>query len=199
MEIMIYKETLGYHISRVLQEMAEWAIIENVQRSNLNPLEEAKAYKRLSEEFKLSQEEIAKKVGKDRATIANMMRLLKLPEEVQNLINAGKLDMGHARALLAIDRAEAQKTLAQKAVREGWSVRQVEQEVSKAPGAKAKPRAMQAVRKDADVVKTEEELCRALSTRVRIKSAKRGGTIEIEYYSLEELERLVDTFKGKRR
>jgi len=181
------------------EEMAEWAIIENVQREDINILEEAKAYKRLSEEFKLSQEEIAKKVGKDRASIANTMRLLKLPEEVQNLINSGKLDMGHARALLAIDRPEAQKALAQKAVREDWSVRQVEQEVAKAPGSKAKPKAMHAVRKDADVVKTEEDLCRALSTRVRIKSAKRGGTIEIEYYSLEELERLVDMLKGRRK
>jgi ParB family chromosome partitioning protein len=181
------------------EEMAEWAIIENTQRDDINPLEEAKAYKRLNEEFKLSQEEIAKKVGKDRATVANLMRLLKLPEEVQGLINGGKLDMGHARALLGIDRPEAQKALAQKAVHEDWSVRQVEQEVAKAPGSKAKPKAMHAVRKDADVVKTEEDLCRALSTRVRIKNAKRGGTIEIEYYSLEELERLVDILKGHRK
>jgi ParB family chromosome partitioning protein len=181
------------------EEMAEWAIIENVQRDDLNAMEEAKAYKRLSEDFKLSQEEIAKKVGKDRATVANLLRLLKLPDEVQNLINAGKLDMGHARALLGIDRAEAQKTLAQRAVREGWSVRQVEAEVSKAPGAKSKPRPMQVTRKDADVLKAEEELCRAMATRVRIKSAKRGGTIEIEYYSLEELERLIEILKGKKR
>lgn len=182
------------------EEMAEWAIIENVQRDDLNPLEEAKAYKRLAEDFKLSQEDIAKKVGKERSTVANLMRLLKLPEEVQGLINSGKLDMGHARALLSIDRPEAQKALAQKAVREGLSVRAVEQEVSKAPGAKAKPKAMQARGgKDADVAKTEEELCKALSTRVRIKASKRGGTIEVEYYSLEELERLVELFKGRRR
>jgi ParB family chromosome partitioning protein len=183
------------------EEMAEWGLIENVQRSDLNPMEEARAYKRLTDEFGLSQEEVARKVGKDRATVANVVRLLKLPAEVQALVQSKRLDMGHARALLAIEKPEVQRALGHKAAVEGWSVRQVEQAagdrgLARSRGARA---AAGVSKKDIHLVSVEEDLRRALGTKVRIKPMKKGGCIEVEYYSLEDLERLMEIFKGRRK
>jgi ParB family transcriptional regulator, chromosome partitioning protein len=184
------------------EEVAEWSLIENVQRSDLNPIEEAKAYKRLMEEFGLSQEEVAKKVGKERATVANTVRLLKLPAEIQALVQSNKLSMGHARALLAIEKPEVQRALGHKASVEGWSVRQVEQEASERAG-QSRGRNGKAPafspRRDIHLMSVEEEIRRALGTKVRIKPHKKGGCIEVEYYSQEDLERLMDIFRGKRR
>lgn len=174
------------------EEMAEWALVENIQRADLNPLEEARGYRRLMDEFKLTQEDVAAKVGKDRATVANMVRLLKLPREVQDLLGDGKLSMGHARALLAVDNAESQKALAARAVRDGWSVRQMEAAGRTAPAPRQKARAGL---KDVNMGQLEEDCRRALGTKVSIKAGKKGGTIEVEYYSAEELERLVEHFK----
>ena len=178
--------------SATRQEMAEWAIIENVQRDDLNPLEEARAYKRLVDEFSLKQEEVAKKVGRDRATIANSLRLLKLPVEVQGLLEKGELQMGHARALLAIDSAEAQKAVGLKAAREGWSVRAVEKagQERAASGGRAKKSARRGG--GAEVGAIEEKLRRKLGTKVKLLPSGKGGRIEIHYYSAEELERLID-------
>ncbi len=178
------------------EKMAEWALIENIQRQDLNPLEEAQAFRRLLEEFKLSQEEMARKVGKDRATVANILRLLKLPEEVQGLVRGGKLSMGHARALLSLERAESQKALAHRAVREGWSVRQVEKACG--PSQHSRARAKGAVRPDVNLSAAEEELRRLLATKVRIRPGRKGGCIEVEYYNNEDLERILDTLKSGR-
>jgi ParB family transcriptional regulator, chromosome partitioning protein len=174
------------------QEFAEWAIIENVQRDDLNPLEEARAYKRLVDEFNQTQEEVAKKVGRERSTVANSLRLLKLPVEVQALLEKGELQMGHARALLAIDSADAQKALGSRAAREGWSVRAVEQAASERGG--GGPKARKAGRRAANVElgALEEKLRRKLGTKVKLLPAAKGGRIEIHYYSAEELERLID-------
>jgi ParB family chromosome partitioning protein len=174
------------------QEMAEWAIIENVQRDDLSPLEQARAYNRLLEEFKLPAEEVAKKVGRDRATVANYVRLLKLPEEVQALLEKGDLQMGHARALLAIENRDAQKALGVKAAREGWSVRAVEQagQERAKPGARAK--GAKSGRRDADLQALEERLRRKMGTKVTLAPSGKGGRIEIHYFSAEELERLID-------
>ena len=174
------------------QEMAEWAIIENVQRDDLNPLEQARAYNRLIEEFQLAPEEVAKKVGRDRATVANYVRLLKLVPEVQALLERGELEMGHARALLAVESPEAQKALGLKAAREGWSVRAGEQAGQERlrPGSKARRKAGRGA--DADAAAVEDRLRRRMGTKVKLLPSGKGGRIEIHYYSAEELERLID-------
>lgn len=175
------------------QEMAEWAIIENVQRDDLSPLEQARAYNRLMEEFKLSPEAVAQKVGRERATIVNTVRLLKLPAEVQALLEKGELQMGHARALLAFEGREAQKAVGQKAAREGWSVRAVE-EAGRERARPGSPVRRGATRPggDADVQAVEERLRRKMGAKVTLKAAGKGGRIEIHYFNAEELERLID-------
>jgi ParB family chromosome partitioning protein len=173
------------------QEMAEWAIIENVQRDDLNPMEEARSYKRLIDEFTMTQEQVAQKVGRERATVANSLRLLRLPGEIQALVERGELQMGHARALLAIASPEAQKALGLKAAREGWSVRAVEQagqERARPEGAAPKVRRGPNV----EVAALEERLRRKMGTKVKLVPAGKGGRIEVHYFSAEELERLID-------
>jgi ParB family chromosome partitioning protein len=181
------------------EEMAEWALVENVQRANLNPIEEARGYRRLMDEFKLTQEQVAQKVGKDRATIANAVRLLKLPEEVQRLVHEDKLSMGHARALLGLENLAGGQaglvTVARKAASEGWSVRQVEQAAQVAKQPKS---GKVTVLRDIHLAQLEESLCRALGTKVRVRPSKKGGTLFVEYYSEEELERLMELFNAKR-
>jgi len=176
------------------RQMAEWAIIENVQRDDLNAIEQARAYSRLMEEFKLSAEEVAQKVGRDRATIANTVRLLKLPTEVQALLEKGELDMGHARALLAVEGAAAQKAIGLKAAREGWSVRAVEQAGRERSGlgpAGRRGRPGPAAG-DADARAVEDRIRRKLGAKVTLRTAGKGGRIEIHYFTAEELERLID-------
>lgn len=173
------------------QEMAEWAIIENVQRDDLSPLEEARAYKRLVDEFALTQEEVAKKVGRQRSTIANSMRLLNLPADIQGLLEKGELQMGHARALLGIESGDAQKAIGGRAAREGWSVRAVEQ-AAQARGGGSKPRKGAKRAANVELGALEEKLRRKLGTKVKLLPAAKGGRIEIHYYSAEELERLID-------
>lgn len=174
------------------QELAEWAIIENVQRDDLNPLEEARAYRRLVDEFELTQEEVAKKVGRERSTVANSLRLLKLPAEVQALLERGELQMGHARALLAVESPEAQKALGGRAAREGWSVRAVEQAAAQRNGGARARKGGGRRRADVELGALEEKLRRKLGTKVKLLPAAKGGRIEIHYYSAEELERLID-------
>jgi ParB family chromosome partitioning protein len=175
-----------------LQEMAEWAIIENVQRDDLNPLEEARSYKRLIDEFKLTQEDVAKKVGRERATVANSLRLLRLPAELQSLLEKGDLQMGHARALLAVESSDAQKALGLKAAREGWSVRAVEQAAQERGKSGGSRKAAARRGGNVEVAALEEQLRRKLGTKVTLAAAGKGGRIEIHYYSAEELERLID-------
>jgi len=170
-------------------KLLEVSLIENIQRENLNPIEEAKAYHRLAQEFGLSQEQVAQRTGKDRSSVANFMRLLKLPKEVQQMVLEDRLSMGHARAVLSMEGAGEQRALAEKTVEYAWSVRQVEKVIAanKAPNQPRKTK-----RADPNVRAATEKLERSLGTRVRIVEKGKKGRIEIEYYSQEELQRLYE-------
>ena len=180
------------------REALEIAIVENVQRENLNALEQARAYQRLADEFSLSQEEIAERVGKDRATVSNTMRILKLSAEIHPYINEGKLSLGHAKALLSIKDPKAQISLAKKTILEQLSVRALEQLVGRVivlDGGKAKRSSPknEADQNSAEMDETTEKLRRALATKVLIKKSRgQKGAIVIDYFSTEELERLVE-------
>ncbi|HEV2722350.1 MAG TPA: ParB/RepB/Spo0J family partition protein [Thermoanaerobaculia bacterium] len=169
------------------------ALIENIQREDLNPMEEAMAYHQLHEEFGLTQEEISRRVGKERSTVANFLRLLKLPESVKKLLAAGQLSMGHARALLAIDSAKKQEQLAERVVKRNLNVRQTE--TLAAPKGEKKPEK----EKDVFTRDAEEKLQRTLRTKVEIDRKRRGGVIHIRFGSEEELIRVVDDLMGRRR
>jgi ParB family chromosome partitioning protein len=169
-------------------EMLELSLIENIQREDLNPIEEAEAYKGLMEQFRLTQEEISRKVGKDRTTIANTVRLLKLPPEVKQSLAEGKISTGHARAFLSLEGTEKQKSLLKKILLGGLSVRQTENLVKRLR-TKASPLPRKT---DSEWGPLVEELQRALGTKVRILGQGRRGKIEIEYYSPEELDRIVE-------
>jgi ParB family chromosome partitioning protein len=180
--------------------MLEVALIENIQREDLNPIETAQAYERLARELSLSQEEIGQRTGKDRTSITNTLRLLKLPQEVQLLLAERKLSMGHARAVLGLPTAEQQIEIAEKASAQGLSVRQVETIVQtltsdrdgKAAAAKKEKQ------QDPNVKAAVEELERTLGTRVRIvEQTEQRGRIEIEYFSQAELDRLFQHITGK--
>ncbi len=175
------------------EEMLELSLIENIQRENLNPIDEARGYRRLINECHLTQEEVARKVGKDRATVANMLRLLKLPDPVQEALRRGEVSTGHARALLALPSRGKQVTLCQRVARERLSVRQVERLVkSELSGPK---KTKKAAKDDAPpfIREAEDALRRSLGTQVRIhrKRGKRGW-IEVEFYSDADLERLLE-------
>jgi ParB family chromosome partitioning protein len=166
------------------RELLELALVENLQREDLNPIEAAEAYGRLREEFGLTQERIAERVGKERATVANSLRLLKLPAPVKEMVREGALSAGHARALAALSSADDQQRLADEVVRRGLSVREAERRVA-AFG--APPAAKSERRRDPFTRDAEEKLSRRLSTRVRIVRRRRGGRIEISFGSEEEL------------
>jgi len=168
-------------------ELLELALVENLQREDLHPLEEAQAYQRLHEEFRLTQEQIAQKVGKDRATVANAMRLLRLPAAVKQLLAERRLEAGHARALLSIESAEDQLSLAQLAARRALSVREVERRVALLRA----PRRARA-RRDANTRAAEDKLRAALGTRVTIARRGRGGTLRLLFASEAELQRLYE-------
>jgi ParB family transcriptional regulator, chromosome partitioning protein len=172
------------------ESLLETSLIENIQRENLNAIEEAKALQRLAHEFGLTQDQVAQRTGKDRSTIANSLRLLKLPQQIQQLVLDDKLSMGHARALLAVESVDDQCALADKCVRQAWSVRQLEKIVALVKS----PTAPQTVPKpmDPNVKAAVEKMERALGTRVRIIEGRTKGRIEIEYYSQEELQRLYE-------
>jgi len=170
------------------RDSLEMALIENIQREQLNPIETAEGFNRLLQEFSLTQEELADKVGKERATVANYLRLLKLPGEIKDMIYTGKLSMGHARALLGIEGRLSQVEAARKVIRNGLSVRDAELMAKKS----IKPVKIRA-EKDPQIASLEEKLIRNLGTKVHIiQKNKKKGKIEIEYYSLEELNRLLD-------
>ena len=172
------------------------ALVENVQRENLSPVEEAEAYQRLSEDYNLTQNEIAARVGKERATVANIMRLLKLPESIRDQVATGELSMGHARAILSVGDEAAMLRLARESAKKNLSVRDVErraQELKK--GSKAKTKTVK--KQSAAVRDVSEKLQRALSTRVQIKEKGKGrGQIEISYSSLEDFDRIFSIIAG---
>lgn len=174
------------------QEIVEISLIENIQREDLNPIEEAQAYKRLLTEFNLKQDEVAERVSKSRTAVTNSMRLLKLSEEVQQMVINDMLSTGHARALLAVENPEEQYTLAQKIFDEKLSVRDVEKLVKNIhkPVKTKKPdnKALSLIYQD-----IEEKLKQALSTKVSVVAKEEGaGKIEVEFYNHEDLERLMD-------
>jgi len=178
------------------RSLLETALIENIQRENLNPIEEALAYRRLGDQFQLKQEDIAAAVGKDRATVANILRLLKLPEEVRAEVASGRLSMGHARALLALPTEADQRSTARDVIARDLSVRETESLVSKVARA---TRAASAPPKPVDVHTraAEERLRLALGTRVRIVRHGTQGRIEIDFGSEEELIRIYDQLTEK--
>lgn len=177
------------------------ALVENLQREALGPLEEAEGYRTLGERFGLTQEEIARSVGKDRSTVANFLRLLKLPPSVRRLLEEGQLATGHARALLSLDDPMRAADLARRAVKEGWSVREVERRVRK-DDAREKSRSRTSggtsAARDPVVRALEESLREALSTRVAIKGADAGkGVIEIPFHGTEDFERIFALLAGR--
>lgn len=175
------------------RELLEAALVENLQRSDLNALEEAEAYRTLQGRFELSQEAIAVRVGKGRSTVANRLRLLRLPEEVRELLRAERLTAGQALPLVTIESEEEAVRLAQRAATQGWSARQVEQ---RAAGRKSARRRKPPP--DPDTAAAEERLTRHLQTRVEIKRRRNGGTVSLHFHSEEELMRLYELLMGQR-
>ncbi len=174
-------------------KLLELALIENIQRQELNPIEEANAYKRLIESLHLTQEEVAQRVGRDRTFVTNYLRILKLPSEIQLLLESEKLSFGHARALLGLADVILQRRYAQKIVKHNWSVRETERRIKHAPD--SKPAKSKPISKETDpnIRAAEAKLRRHLGTQVQIVPARGGGSagrIEIEYYSPLDLDRL---------
>ena len=168
----------------------ELALVENLQRADLNPIEEAEGYRRLIDEFSLTQEQVSHKVGKDRSSVANALRLLGLPEEVKDMLSDGALDMGHARALLGVSKPGQLLPLARRVAAEKMSVRQTEQlaRQHKGTGVDRKKREDKSSAQARQVV---EDLQRALGTKVRLSDRAGKGTIEIDFFSYEDLDRLL--------
>lgn len=178
------------------QELMEWALLENVQREDLNPIEKAQAYQRLISEFSLTQEAIAARMGIDRSSVANFLRLLLLPESLWGSIADGVLTMGHAKALLSLERKEDQLRIAEEIKAKGWSVRQVEALVQKMKR-EARPEPSKAPRSAApEAAELESRLRLALGTKVRLVQQGKGGEIRIEYYSFEDLDRILEKLTG---
>ena len=175
------------------EEMLELAIIENVQREKLNPIEQATAYQRLIDECRLTQEDVAKKIGKERTTITNILRLLKLPEKIQESVKKEEISMGHARALLSIENAEQQQEVWQKTIKESLSVRKAEQLARQQNTRSGTEKAVKPKR-SVFLQKVEQELRETLGTKVVVHSRKEGGTIEVEFYSPGDLNRLIEIF-----
>jgi ParB family chromosome partitioning protein len=176
------------------------ALVENLQREALNPLEEAEGYRTLSDRFEMTQDEIARAVGKSRSTVANLLRLLALPPSIRKLLEEGALSMGHARALLAVDDPVRAGELARRAVKEGWSVRDVERRAKdEGGGGKSKTRTKSSSSDGDPVIRAlEKALQEELATRVKIRANRRGkGVIEVPFHSTEDFERLFERISGR--
>ncbi|HNX69219.1 MAG TPA: ParB/RepB/Spo0J family partition protein [Candidatus Omnitrophota bacterium] len=173
------------------EDFLEWALIENIQRQDLNPLEEAEAYQRLVEERMISQEEVAKRVGKNRTTVTNTLRLLRLPDEIKAYMVSGQLSAGHARALLGMLTPEHQRQMAKRIVEENLSVRQVELIVTRSNAHKRKAKTARHL--SAEIVDLENRLVHHLGAQVKIypKKNQKEGRIEIHYTSLDDLDRML--------
>lgn len=202
--------TLGWDDAPVLvrevddETLLVLALVENLQREALNPLEEAEGYRRLSEQFKMTQAEIARAVGKSRSTVANLLRLLGLPPSIRRLLREGALSMGHARALLSVDDTVQASELARKAAEEGWSVREVERRAAKAQArsegsGEHSPRSRsRGDTRDPLVRALEEALRETLATRVKIRGVDRGkGVIEVPFHGTEDFERIFALIAGR--
>ncbi len=168
------------------------SLIENIQREDLNPMEEARALQRLVESFEMTHATAADAVGRSRVMVSNLLRLLELPGPLMTMLERRELDMGHARALLAVDSAEDQLTLARRVVKEGWSVRETERAVRRLPESrKRSSRAGRRATRDPDVRRLETSLSDRLGAKVRIEHSGSGGRIIIRYYSLDELDGII--------
>lgn len=181
-------------------ESLELALVENLLREDLNPMEEAEAYHKLLGQFGWTQEELAQRVGRDRSSIANALRLLRLPAVIQADLRAGRLTMGHALALLSLTSEADQLRLREEILAHSWSVRATEQSARAVEAARGTPpRPKAARRRSAELVAMEDALQRALMTRVRITGTERVGTIQIAYANAEELERLAELMGARAR
>jgi len=178
------------------EKLLELALIENIQRAELNPIEEANAYRRLIDSLGLTQDEVARRVGRDRTFITNYLRVLKLPTDIQELIEKDKVSFGHARALLGVQDPMTQRRLAQKIVKHNWSVRETERRVKYLHRDQTNsPRTLIERTPDPNIRAAETKLRRALSTQVRIVPGRPPGTpgrLEIEYYDMNDLDRLFN-------
>ena len=183
------------------EKLLELALVENIQRQELNPIEEAKAYRKLIDNIGLTQEIIADRVGKHRTVITTSMRLLRLPTEIQRIIEEGTLSAGHGRALLMVDDPAAQREVVNLAIELGWSVREMERAVKKAASKRPQLTDNKNVNRsvDANVKAAETKLMRALNTNVKIVPGKKGdgGKIEIEYYGTDDLDRVFQLIMKK--
>lgn len=181
-------------------KVLELALIENLQRENLNPIEEAQGYSKLIDEFKLTQEEAAKRVGKSRVTVANLLRLLSLHPDVQTYVRNGLLSFGHARAILAVSHGESQKQLAEETIKDGLSVRETEDLVARrhsgaAPEPSKNPGQARATYvADAHIASLQNKLRERFGTKVLVRYRKGKGAVEIRYFSDDELERILEIF-----
>jgi len=192
------KATVPAIIRQVSDEQAmEITIIENLQREDLNPVEQARAYERLSREFGLTQEQMAKRTGKDRSSVSNFLRLLKLPGDVLGMVESSQLSFGHAKALMPLDSPEAMLRLARRAVQLSMSVRQLEGAVTQLMHpTPAAPKAERVV--DPNVREAEQQLQRSLGLRVQIHDSKGKGKIVLEYKSLEDFDRVLEMLSSPR-
>lgn len=194
------KTTVPVIVRQVSNEQAmEMTIIENLQREDLNPIEEARAFDRLGREFGLTQEQISQRTGKERSSVANFLRLLRLPVPVQSWVAGGHLSVGHAKALLGLDSPDAVLTLATRAVEKGLSVRETEDAVTNLINPMPAPMVneLKELVVDPNVREAARELERALGVRVTIKDRRGKGKIVLEYASLEDFDRIVSTLAGK--
>jgi ParB family chromosome partitioning protein len=179
------------------ERLLEISLIENIQREDLNPIEMATAFERLARELRLTPEELGRRTGKDRTTIVNSLRLLQLPSDLQLLVAERRLSAGHARCLLSLPSLELQREVAEKAVAQGWSVRQMERTTQKMMEGR-KPKHVEEVDTDPNVKAAIGEMERILGTKVRIvEKAKQKGRIEIDYYSPEDLDRIYTAIVGE--
>jgi ParB family transcriptional regulator, chromosome partitioning protein len=171
------------------------ALVENVQRRDLTPLEEAEAFHQLKEQFGLTQEDVATRVGKDRATVANALRLLKLPAAIRDAVDDGRLTAGHARPLLTLASAADQEALAKEAIARGYTVRRVEERAAELAGERKKKRGER--KGDPETRDAERRLSRALGTKVEIRRRRKGGEVRIAFYSEEELIGLFERLSSR--
>ena len=182
-------------------EMLELSIIENIQRDDLNPVEEALAYKKMAQEFNFTQEQIAKVVGKSRATVANMLRLLSLPEAIQDALAKSLISLGHAKAILSLAYQEQQIELMDLIITEGFSVRDAEHYVAdmeeKTEEEDPEQQSIASTEKDQHIISLEDDLKNLFATKVVIKHGNKKGKIQIEYYSLEDLDRILELMGRK--
>lgn len=179
------------------QQLMEIALIENLQRENLNPLEEAEAYEKLIAHHDYTQDQLAQRIGKSRPHVANMLRLLQLPETIRKMVSTAELSMGHARALLAVTKEQVQQQLAKDVVEKGLSVRQLE-ELVKQLNVSRETKKKKSAKNEPVLVEIEQRLRSLFGTSVKIKKGTKRGKIEIDFYSQEDLQRIIDLLQSEK-